>query len=164
MSICRLCEHETSFKYCIDCRSSGAARKDTYSRYSHSEKNRDNQHRWYHKDMLRTKQSKNAYNRSEKGKAAKRRWYLANKENVIRNVKLNQRLETASRTRAHELIKRLGVPRICAHCGEMDRIHVHHIDVNPFNNTFENLLLLCSTCHGKEHERLRTLASLPIAA
>lgn len=40
---------------------------------------------------------------------------------------------------------------ICPLCGNEDVGHfqVHHIDENPSNNTFSNLLLICPTCHSK---------------
>jgi len=30
---------------------------------------------------------------------------------------------------------------------------VHHIDKNPFNNKIENLMVLCQSCHIKQHKR-----------
>ena len=43
----------------------------------------------------------------------------------------------------------------CACCGKYcntpscrkDLLQVHHIDENPENNSFENLIPLCSVCH-----------------
>lgn len=35
----------------------------------------------------------------------------------------------------------------CLHCGRTRKLHVHHIDANRLNNTDENLLVLCETCH-----------------
>ena len=39
----------------------------------------------------------------------------------------------------------------CVFCPESDVVilEVHHIDGNPANNAFENLLLVCPTCHAK---------------
>lgn len=35
----------------------------------------------------------------------------------------------------------------CKH--KTDRLDVHHIDYNKLNNTFENLIVLCKSCHAK---------------
>lgn len=39
----------------------------------------------------------------------------------------------------------------CAFCNqaEVAALEIHHIDEQPSNNTLENLLLVCSTCHSK---------------
>lgn len=40
---------------------------------------------------------------------------------------------------------------VCPFCNNTDVGHfqIHHIDDNPSNNEFGNLLLLCPTCHSK---------------
>jgi len=46
----------------------------------------------------------------------------------------------------------------CMNCGKkrtntaFDLI-VHHKDKNPFNNSINNLLILCQNCHLKEHKK-----------
>lgn len=40
----------------------------------------------------------------------------------------------------------------CQICHEEYYDEMHHIDKNPLNNTIENLILLCNTCHGWVHE------------
>ena len=39
----------------------------------------------------------------------------------------------------------------CVFCPEfeVEALQVHHIDDDPANNAFENLLLVCATCHTK---------------
>jgi len=39
----------------------------------------------------------------------------------------------------------------CPNCSneEVDHFQIHHIDENPENNEFSNLLMLCPTCHSK---------------
>ena len=32
---------------------------------------------------------------------------------------------------------------------DVEHFHIHHIDENPLNNEFENLLMLCPNCHSK---------------
>ena len=39
----------------------------------------------------------------------------------------------------------------CQECGTPDDIMVHHIDGDKKNNVVENLLVVCRSCHGKEH-------------
>lgn len=40
---------------------------------------------------------------------------------------------------------------ICPICSneDVDHFQIHHIDENPENNDFKNLLMLCPTCHSK---------------
>ena len=40
---------------------------------------------------------------------------------------------------------------LCVHCGSTENLHVHHIDKNHGNNSLNNLLVLCASCHKKEH-------------
>jgi 5-methylcytosine-specific restriction endonuclease McrA len=39
----------------------------------------------------------------------------------------------------------------CAFCDEtvVSSLEIHHIDGNPSNNDFENLILACASCHKK---------------
>jgi 5-methylcytosine-specific restriction endonuclease McrA len=41
----------------------------------------------------------------------------------------------------------------CESCGDVPEestlLHMHHIDDNPFNNTSDNLKLLCVRCHNR---------------
>src|SRR4051812_33645833 len=39
----------------------------------------------------------------------------------------------------------------CVFCPESDvsALHVHHVDGDRTNNAFENLILVCATCHSK---------------
>lgn len=42
----------------------------------------------------------------------------------------------------------------CPGCGYAgDHLEVHHIDGNPFNNSLENLVGLCHSCHARRHRR-----------
>lgn len=51
-----------------------------------------------------------------------------------------------SRMKAHAFIK-----TACETCGRTEKLHVHHKDHNPFNNTRENLQTLCVRCHALAH-------------
>jgi 5-methylcytosine-specific restriction endonuclease McrA len=39
----------------------------------------------------------------------------------------------------------------CPFCSndDVDHFQIHHIDENPENNTFENLIMVCAICHSK---------------
>lgn len=39
----------------------------------------------------------------------------------------------------------------CHYCGNRDRLHIHHIDKNILNNSEDNLMTLCVTCHNRIH-------------
>lgn len=48
----------------------------------------------------------------------------------------------------------------CEDCGKnlvesQKRFHVHHKDKNRYNNSIENLRLLCVSCHRKYHPRTK---------
>ena len=47
----------------------------------------------------------------------------------------------------------LGKERKCEKCGSIENIDVHHIDGNRNNNTPENIMVLCRSCHMKEHSK-----------
>src|SRR3990172_10467882 len=51
-----------------------------------------------------------------------------------------------SRIKAHRKIK-----SECETCGAAGRLHVHHRDENPFNNSIANLQTLCPSCHLRMH-------------
>lgn len=55
----------------------------------------------------------------------------------------------ASRRRA-----RIATPNApCAICGKEGYTEVHHRDENPMNNSSENLVRLCKSCHAKQHRK-----------
>ena len=45
----------------------------------------------------------------------------------------------------------------CQECGKKANgrrsLHAHHIDFDPKNNDFLNLITLCPSCHGKTHNK-----------
>ena len=47
----------------------------------------------------------------------------------------------------------------CQYCGKTKNLHIHHKDANRENNTQENLVVLCQTCHGITHRKLNYLNS-----
>lgn len=52
-------------------------------------------------------------------------------------------------------------PRPCAVCGEQ-KSERHHKDVDPTNNTPENIVFLCDKHHKKAHSRLRKRGQLEL--
>ncbi len=45
----------------------------------------------------------------------------------------------------------------CEKCGKTGKLDVHHIDENWKNNTVENLMVLCRSCHMKIHRQSKKL-------
>jgi len=45
-------------------------------------------------------------------------------------------------------------PKICELCGSTKNVDVHHRDGNYKNNSSENLILVCRSCHMKLHRRI----------
>lgn len=61
------------------------------------------------------------------------------------------RVHTPSNSRYHA--SRLAEPS-CEHCGRprtSTRMYVHHKDDDPLNNTPDNLITLCGSCHRRWH-------------
>jgi len=52
----------------------------------------------------------------------------------------------------------------CQYCGSIINLIVHHIDGNKFNNDINNLITLCTSCHGKLNKLECELPSLNINA
>lgn len=44
-------------------------------------------------------------------------------------------------------------PGCCNHCGKQNAKDVHHKDGNCQNNSIENLVRICRSCHVKEHRQ-----------
>lgn len=56
---------------------------------------------------------------------------------------------TATRREAHKFVK-----KACERCGASNpKLHVHHRDENPSNNSPGNLETLCPSCHKLAHLR-----------
>lgn len=39
----------------------------------------------------------------------------------------------------------------CEECGATERLHLHHVDMDPSNNAPSNRMTLCASCHQKWH-------------
>jgi hypothetical protein len=42
----------------------------------------------------------------------------------------------------------------CEHCGDVDELEVHHMDMDPTNNVADNLIVLCDSCHAEVHRQM----------
>lgn len=51
------------------------------------------------------------------------------------------------------LIKKRG--KYCENCNVLLGKIIHHKDGNRSNNSYENLILLCNTCHHALHKKMR---------
>lgn len=67
---------------------------------------------------------------------------------MIRNFKLHTTL-------AYEVY---WFKKECEICKSLEKIYVHHKDENPWNNTKENLQILCRSCHQYLHMKWKQYA------
>jgi hypothetical protein len=78
-------------------------------------------------------------------------YYYKNSETIYEKSKPYCK-KKYSRQKALRLVKKLNWEMKCSVCGDnKNKIDVHHIDKNPFNNEISNLTLLCRFCHAKLH-------------
>lgn len=67
------------------------------------------------------------------------------------NLGVNESSIRNSRSSARNIYQLfIGLDR-CSQCGATENLDVHHIDQNPNNNSIDNLMLLCRSCHMKLH-------------
>lgn len=65
-----------------------------------------------------------------------------------------------ARDRARYWYPQLNDIKNCNYCNlESDNLHIHHKDGNPYNNCLDNLEVLCSSCHQKEHLKRRRIGN-----
>lgn len=43
--------------------------------------------------------------------------------------------------------------KVCSICGSTRNVDIHHKDGNYHNNSSDNLIALCRSCHNKEHHK-----------
>jgi len=94
----------------------------------------------------------------EKIKERYRRYYLKNKEKIYRYTrewrkKNKKRFNENARiyqNKRRELLRRL-IAQKCENCGDNKQLCIHHKDRNHFNNSPDNLMILCRKCHAEEH-------------
>jgi hypothetical protein len=47
----------------------------------------------------------------------------------------------------------------CEICESVKQLVVHHKDRNRYNNSLNNLIILCRSCHAKEHDTIKHITS-----
>ena len=109
------------------------------------------------REYNRKRQAKYRKENPEKNKAILARWRSKNQDKMI---EYRNRPEVKERSRRNRLRRKYGdnafmvLERdnyMCVKCGSKKRICIHHIDWDENNNALNNLVLLCSSCHGKLH-------------
>lgn len=137
-------------KYCEEC---SIKRKIEYKKQwakDNREKLTKNSKKWYWENLELARASKRKWNWSESGVKYRKKYSKDHKEVIYERLK-KYKDRTNARSRANYKIKKLGWERICKECGSIDKVQIHHIDENPFNNEIENLTLLCLKHHKLKH-------------
>ncbi|OQB68611.1 MAG: hypothetical protein BWX92_03916 [Deltaproteobacteria bacterium ADurb.Bin135] len=57
----------------------------------------------------------------------------------------------SSRTYRRIAFEELGMEKVCEVCGTTKGLAIHHRDRDRTNNTRENLMVMCRSCHTKHH-------------
>ena len=79
-------------------------------------------------------------------------WFISQKK-VRKNKKIEYPKEFSIKRR--NLLENARNNNWCTACWTIDLLQVHHIDKDKFNNSDENLLVLCYYCHSKEHKHMQ---------
>ena len=81
------------------------------------------------------------------------------KENQPKEGKRQKEMTTKPipRSLTVQLIKTHGI--LCQNCKMNEFDDIHHIDKDPSNNSFDNLMLLCFKCHREKHSSSKFLLS-----
>lgn len=85
---------------------------------------------------------------------AKIKWRKVKKWKLTRSKKkLKPKRHHPGTKDARELLKQADRPlNVCEECGLIaHKMQVHHVDHNPYNNSLDNLRVLCRHCHGAYH-------------
>ena len=97
------------------------------------------------------------WNNSERGRLLKRQWYERHREERIKKYleayHNNPQIKAVqlSREKAREKLARARKKQ-CEACGAIKvRMHCHHKNENPLDNSIENLQWLCHSCHMRVH-------------
>jgi len=75
-----------------------------------------------------------------------RRIYCNRQCMALAMVKETCTSKSHTRMKAHRQVK-----PACQNCGKTGKLHVHHRDENPSNNSPSNLMTLCPSCHRLCH-------------
>ena len=83
----------------------------------------------------------------------KQKWKLPKRIGMNKEAKLSHPRPPAQVY--YEVLRQAGRNLcVCARCGSDYKITIHHKDGNPFNNSLENLEVLCWNCHLVLHDPL----------
>lgn len=102
---------------------------------------------------------------SRRGKPKSPEWRAAISESLRANPAVSRRGEANANFRHGEFVdervyREMVDLSACSECGvEGVILEVHHRDGDHFNNTIDNLQVLCKRCHGKKHGRPKRVAS-----
>lgn len=99
----------------------------------------DSRNAKYHSDECREAAKKQAH-----GRQKRKRDYQGDKT--------NRRASSMSRAQARDAIindKAVGVCERCGHYFKVGKLECHHRNGDPFDNSNENLALVCTDCHPK---------------
>lgn len=141
-------------KVCHECRQSYRTKRKRQWANDNKERDKENRKKWYYDNLETLRNNKRRWNWSEKGQEYRRIWYAKNRDKV--NERLKTRIdETNARIKANRIVAKLGWERICSECESPERVQIHHVDGNPFNNDALNLKMICLRCHTLTHHRKR---------
>lgn len=98
------------------------------------------------------------------GKTTRRRWKNGQLESGFKKRKfcsikcfgINQMKENPTPNAARRRAQRIYEAKKCSLCNSQSRVQRHHKDRNPCNNTKKNILIVCQSCHVKEHNKTGT--------
>jgi 5-methylcytosine-specific restriction endonuclease McrA len=60
-------------------------------------------------------------------------------------------MKTIAKNSGHKAAQRRFKAEVCLLCGVKKRLQRHHKDLNPTNNSPNNIMILCQTCHTQIH-------------
>jgi len=67
-----------------------------------------------------------------------------------------KKLSPEERKFRSNILGKRGTRTHCEFCNKTKNIDTHHLDGNKFNNSLDNLLNLCRSCHVKYHQKYGT--------
>lgn len=110
-------------------------KKDYYKRY-----------RIEHKEELKRKRHEYYESNKDRIKAKCKSYYSKNRDRVVERVGKTKYPHRA-------VYDASGQEWICAMCGAVKNLQVHHKDQDQSNNDISNLVCLCSSCHTGLHNK-----------
>lgn len=139
-------------KVCFVCRRT--YRKTYKTNWANNNKERVvvSRNKWYWENLDKSRTAKRKWNWSKKGQDYRKKYYIENKELINKRME-KYKDKTRSRIKANKIVNKLGWKRVCSFCTSIVKVNIHHKDCDPFNNSIENLQMLCLRCHTDFHHR-----------